>query len=1028
MEPYNPHKSEENVHKLWKDKGIYQKAKDVGKGKKPFYFLDGPPYTSGHVHIGTAWNKALKDAVLRYKRMRGLDVWDRAGYDMHGMPTERKVQHKLGLDSKEDILKFGMEKFVKECKEFAIANMNHMSEEFRKLGVWMDFDNAYMPITKDYMEGEWWLIKQAEKNGRLYQAEKTMHWCKDCSTALAKHELEYKNVNENSIFVKFKLAGKPNEYLIIWTTTPWTIPFNMGVMVHPELEYVRIKVDKEVWIVAKGLSGVFMSGVVGKNFEIIEELKGEQLAGLKYEHPQKPEIQFFKDCKIPKVHTVVLSSEYVDLSAGTGLVHMAPGCGPEDYEIGHREGIPPFNSLTENGVFPENMGKFAGLVAKRDDTKFVDDLKQRGALIAEASVEHEYAHCWRCKNPVIFRTTKQWFFKVEDLIPKMRELNKKIKWVPDWAGTNWFDSWLDKLRDNSITRQRFWGTPLPIWQCDKCESYEVIETVAELEKKAGSVPADLHKPWIDKPTWKCKCGGVMRRSPDILDVWIDAGTSSWNCLDFPRQKAMFEKLYPPDFILEGKDQIRGWFNLLLVTSMVAMGKPSFKACYMHGFVQDDSGRKMSKSLGNIITPGEVLKDFGADTFRLYAIGGANAGLDLNYNKDDIKVKHRSLAILWNVHNYLLEYANGEKLKELKKPKGLEEKYMLSKLHSTIAEATELMENYNIDKVPTKLEDLFLELSRTYIQLTREKINEPDEKQEVLDTIFTVLLRCTELLAPITPFIAEEIYQNLKGAFGLKGESVHLAAWPKADTKLIDNELESSMAVAEGFIQAILSAREKISRGLRWPLAEAVIVPADKESKKAVEGMIELISQQTNVKSVVIKPSFKAEYFVKPNFRSLGKRFGSKVPEVAEKITKEKPDKIVEGLSKGKLTLGGFELIPEDVIIEKKLPEGKIAAECRFGSVCLDTTPKPELEAEGMARELMRRIQNLRKKAGLSKSDSIKLDISGDEASVKSLAKWADAIKAKCGATSLSFNGKGKYKETEAHEISGKKLAIGFNLC
>ena len=1003
MAGYNPHETEAHVKSIWKQNSTYAKAKR--KGKQNWYFLDGPPYTSGHVHIGTAWNKALKDCMLRYKRMKGFKVWDRAGYDMHGLPTARKVQAKLKLEHKEDILKFGIGKFVKECQSFAIKNMKAMNKEFSELGVWMDFENAYMPISKDYIEGEWWLIKQAEKKNRLYEAKKTMHWCKSCSTALAKHELEYHTLKETSIFVKFRLKGKQNEYIVIWTTTPWTIPFNMGVMVHPDLDYVRLKTGNEIWIVSKGLCQAFMNAVVQQPFEIIEEFKGKQLEGLAYEHPQAKEIAYFKSVK--KAHIIVLSKEYVDLSAGTGLVHMAPGCGPEDYEVGHREGIAPFNNLNEAGEFPKEMGKFAGWVAKKDDAKFIKDLEERGALVATSPVEHEYAHCWRCKEPVIFRTTSQWFFKVEDLIPEMRELNKGVKWEPDWAGKNWFDSWLEKLRDNSITRQRFWGTPLPIWKCDRCGKHEVIGSIKTLKAKAGRVPEDLHKPWIDELKWKCSCGGTMVRSPDILDVWIDAGTASWNCLNFPQKTKDFKELYPPDFILEGKDQIRGWFNLLLVSSMVAMRKPAFKSCYMHGFVQDPSGRKMSKSLGNIITPKEVLEEFGADTFRLYAIGAANAGLDLNYNKDDVRTKFRNLGILWNVQNYLLSYAKNPKLNS--NPQALEERYILSKLNSTIIKVSEAFETMKLDKVPGKVEELFLELSRNYIQFTRDKMLAQASRTEVVNTIFTVLLETLKLLAPIAPFISEEIYLNLKAAFKLKEDSVHLLDWPKPNKKLIDEKLEAQVELASACIQGLLNCREKAKLGIRWPIGEAVISPE-------LKGVETLIKKQTNIKKLSTSLQFELRYEIKPNFKTMGKAFGQEIPKVVELISKTK--NLAEKLKTGKTKLGKYVLLKEHVNISEILPPDWVAADSRAGRVYLHTKLTPELEAEGYSRELMRRIQSLRKKAGLVKEDEIELAIS----SPVKLDKFSKEIAGKCGASSLSFEYK-PMEHSEEHKINGRLFRI-----
>ena len=539
---YDFKKIEEEVLKFWEKNKIYEKAKKKNSKGEKYYFLDGPPYTSGKVHLGTAWNKAMKDMVQRYKRMKGFNVWDRAGYDMHGLPIEHKVQAKLNLRYKEDIEKFGVDKFTKECEKLSVEFLNSMNEDFERMGVWMDFKNAYKSITPEFIEGVWWLVKKAHENGRLYEGFRSVPWDYFHQSALAKHELEYKSVLDKSIFWKFKVKDKDNEYLAVWSTTPWTVAYNLGVMVHPEFDYVKAKVKDEVWIVAKGLAGPFIQGVVGEKLNVIDEFKGKELEGLRYEHPFYQELKkhydkIMKESK--KAFTVVLSEEYVDLNAGTGLVHLAPGCGPEDYEVGHKHGIPPWNNLTESGYYPNDMGKFSGRHAKEDNDSFIDDLKELGSLIAVTEVEHDYPFGQRSQKPVIFRATKQWFFKVEDLKKEMIQKNNKIKWVPV-AAYNAFNSWLENLRDNSITKQRYWGTPVPIWRNTKDENdIIVVGSVKELEKLSGKKIERLHKPWIDNVVIK-KNGKEYKRIPDVLDVWVDAGTVSWNCLGYPRSEKNFK--------------------------------------------------------------------------------------------------------------------------------------------------------------------------------------------------------------------------------------------------------------------------------------------------------------------------------------------------------------------------------------------------------------------------------------------------------------------------------------------------------
>ncbi len=972
---YNYKETEEEILSYWNEQECHKKAKELVAGRKPFYFLDGPPYTSGRVHIGTAWNKALKDLLLRYKRLRGFDVWDRAGYDMHGMPTELATAKELGLKTKKDIEKYGISKFVTACKDLAIRNMKLMNEDFKRLGVWMDFDNPYMPIKKEFIEGEWWLIKQAHKNNRLYEGEKTMTWCASCATALAKHELEYKKVTDKSIFLKFPVKGKEKEFLVIWTTTPWTIPFNLGVMVNPELEYIKAKVDDEIWIVAKALAGPFISSVAEKSFEIIEELKGEKLKGLSYKHPLYDELkevyeEVKKQCKNPeKVHSVVLSEEYVDLSAGTGLVHMAPGCGPEDYEVGYREGIAPFNNLNEQGIFPETMGKFSGFKAKEDDKKFIKALEETGMLIAKTDVEHDYAHCWRCKQPVIFRTTTQWFFKIEDIKEEMRELNKKIKWVPEFAGTKNFDSWLKNLRDNGITRQRYWGTPLPVWKCGKCGSYDVFASVRELSVVASVVPEKLHKPWIDEISYKCKCGGIKKRIPDILDVWIDSGSASWNCLNYPHRKDLFEKLYPADFILEGIDQIRGWFNLLFVASMVSMHKPSFKAVYMHGFVQDAQGRKMSKSLGNYILPEEVIEKYGADTLRYYMISCSSPGIDINYNFDDMRIKNRNLNIIWNLKNYIVELARLNSFKPkpelLKKAEDPVDRYMLSKLHSTIKKTTEALDSYLLNAAPQLVEALFLELSRSYIQLVRDKLASDDSSKELIfNIIYEAFFKAVQMFSIVCPFISEKIFLEFKEAFGFEESSIFHFSWPCYEEKLIDRELEQGFEKAKDIAQGILKLREKIGYGVRWPLRKAFAeLSSEKpEEKRSIQGFKAAIMKLTNIKEL----SFEK-------------------PESKDSIVKEEHKSMV-------------------VAVDKELDD--------------------KLRAEGLAREITRRIQNLRKKNRMKKEEKIRLCISIENNGIK---EFLEEIRQKVGAETIELSEATEgYEIKSAENIKGTKAVIAFS--
>ncbi|MDP7457901.1 MAG: isoleucine--tRNA ligase [Candidatus Woesearchaeota archaeon] len=1042
-EPYNFNIVEPEILKFWEKSKIHAKANKKNKGKEVFYFLEGPPYTSGKVHLGTAWNKALKDLVLRYKRMNGFDVYDRSGYDMHGLPTEHATMKRINLKTKEDILKFGVKKFIEECRKTCTDNMKEMNKEFIRVGVWMDFENAYQTIAPEWTESVWWLVKTAHEKGRLYEGERALHWCPNCESALAKHELEYKDLTDMSIYMKFQLKGAKNEYMIIWTTTPWTTPLNLSVVVHPEFDYVKCKVGDEIWIVAKKLAKEVINKYAKKEFEIVETFKGAKLKGKEYIplfDKEFPELERRK--KEQPLYKIILSKEHVHLDEGTGIVHLAPGCGDSNYDLCIVNGVKPFNVIDTKGRYPLDHPTFKGWTAKVDDKKFAGVLEERGKLAGFTQFTHSYPHCQRCKTAAIFRTTPQWFFKVEDLKPKMIAENKKITWQPV-AAFNAFNAWLENLRDNSITKQRFWGTPIPIWRCDACKEYDVIGSIAELKKKSGKTPKDLHKPDIDKITYKCKCGKTKKRLPDVLDVWLDPGSASWANLGYPQEDKLFKKLFPSDFILEGNDQIRGWFNLLHVASMITMGKLSFTHCYMHGMINDSQGRKMSKSLGNYILPGEVYEKYGADTFRYYAIGGANPALDLNYNFDDVKSKYRNLVILWNVHNYLLDLCknnkiNPTKLKIQKKALGREEKYMLSKLNSTVRTVTDKIEQLLLNEVPWIIEDLFLELSRTYIQLTRDKasIGKKQEKTLVAYTIYNVLINTLKLFAVVAPMITEKMYQDLKEAFSLKEASIHHFAWPSFDEKEIDESLEKDMEVASKTIQAVHAAREKSQIGSRWPLSEVIVVTDDKEAQKSLEKSKEIIMNQTNVKAVNIKDTFsEARTTVKADFKKLGPDFGELAPRIVAALLKESAEAIQAKLnSQGKYEMKidnkKVNIVKEHLIFQREVPIQYQEEASPYGFVYLNKAQNDALEAEGFAREIMRRIQSLRKEEGLQKIQSISLFIKVDQDLEKRLKKWQDAIKEKVGATQMKISTNDpakKHKVSSQDKVKDKEISLFFDV-
>ena len=838
---YNLQLIEKEILEFWEKEKIYEKLKRRNKKGKKFYFLQGPPYTSGKLHIGHAWNNSLKDMILRYKRMRGFDVWDRGGYDMHGLPTENAVQKKLGLKTKDEIKRYGVDKFVKECMKFSLEHAGYMNEDLWKMGVWLDHKNAYKSVEREFIDGEFAFFKEAWKQKRLYRGKKVMHWDAETETSLAKHELEYENVKDDSIFLKFKKRNTKNEYFIIWTTTPWTIAFNLAIMVNPDILYVKAMVDDEIWVMAKDLAGIFISGLLGKKLEIVGKIMGKDLEGEGYEPPFYDELENVYESlksKWEKVHTIILSKDYVDASSGSGLVHCAPGCGPEDQEAGAGYGIGTFNTLNERGEF-ENMGKFSGWKAKVDDKRFVEELKDVGALVISTPIEHEYPHSWRSHKPVIFRTTEQWFLKTEDLVQELLRYNKSVKWMPKMSGES-YDRWAMNLRDNCITRQRFWGCPVPIWTCKNkdCNEIEVIGSVKELEKRTGNKLDDLslHRPWIDKITLKCeKCKGKMKRLDDVADVWLDSGTVSWNCLY--NDKKLIEKYFPADLVLEATEQTRLWFSLLQICSAIMFKKSCYGNVFAHGMILDYQGMKMSKSLGNVISPYEVINKYSVDIFRYYICEKA-AGENINFNWDDVKVKQRNLGVLFNIANYTLDL---EKQNVKKGRLGIEEKWILSRFHSSLKKINELFENYRIDETVPEIEKLYMCLSRDYIQLVRDKAG---VNSCVLETVKEIYLGILKMFSTICPFVSDYLWQKIKK----KKESVHLCSWPLADGKKIDSKLENEFDAAFEIIEKGLAERDKAKIGLKWPLSKARIQCGFKTS----EELKEIIARQLNVKDVELK--------------------------------------------------------------------------------------------------------------------------------------------------------------------------------
>ena len=945
---------EENILQFWNKENIYSLIRKKEEGKETWRFIDGPPYTTGSIHLGTAWNKILKDYLIKYKRMKGFKVTDTPGYDTHGLPIEVQMEKELGIKNKQEIQKYGMDKFIVNCKEFALKNLAIMNDQFKRLGCYFwDWDNPYITFKNSYIEGIWWTLKKAWENNLLYRFYRPLNCCPRCATALAKHEHEYKNIKDTSLFLKIKSEDMDDTYYIIWTTTPWTLVANSAIMVNPVAEYAKVYIEdlKEYWILSKNSITHLISGELGYKYKIVEDYYGEELEGKKYIHPLLSEVPFQRELakQSEKVHSIILSEEYVSASEGVGLVHTAPGHGPEDFEVGVANNIPIFNPVNIRGVYKKEAGKFEGMYVFDANKKILDLLKEKGTLILTREIEHEYAHCWRCDSKLVYRATNQWFFKTESLIPKLLEENEEIYWIPDWAGNRWFKSWLTTLKDWCISRQRFWGIPLSVWICDNedCEKVKVIGSSQELKEIAGECPEDLHRPWIDQVTWKCKdCNkGTMRRIPDILDVWLDSGSVMWAAQEIYDGKSHYDTWVPADFIIEGKDQIRGWFNSLLNSAMVSSGRKNYNACYMHGWVLMEKA-KMSKSKGTVINPEDLIEGTvpelqkkksysdikGAETFRFYCIGVTQPGRDFNFNLKEYTDTYKTINTIWNVYVYanekfkLADFTPSKNRFDIKKISKLDQ-WIISRLNSTIKKITQLSDEYQLPWITEELRDLIVnDISRWYIMLNREKLDiysEDPNKILIMEVLYHVLFKVLLLIAPINPMISEEIFLKMfKPHLKLIGfeetESIHLQDWPKYDEKLIQEELEQQMHFTRELIEIVRAIKDENRIRLRWPNKKIIL--------EAKEDMPKL-----------------------------------EFPEIIKKIGNVKELEIVNSI---------------------KPSEHLIKAESKFCNVYLDVSVDDSILAERVVNDLIRNIQFIRKKHGYKVDEKIILRIGTESNDLK----------------------------------------------
>lgn len=993
---YNAEQIEKRVTQLWEDSDAYRKTRENRKTGKRLFFVDGPPYTTGHIHLGTAWNKIIKDSILRYYSMNNRNILERPGWDMHGLPIEVKVEGLLGFKSKKDIESFGVENFIEKCKAFAITQKQAMTEQFQRLGVWMQWEDPYMTLKNDYIEAAWWTLKQASEKDLLDVGKRSVNWCPRCETAIADSEVEYAERTDPSIYVKFKVKGEENTFIVIWTTTPWTIPANVAVAVHPGFEYSKFRAirkdgSEEILIAATGLIENVLKQGRYVNYEVLETMLGEDLTKLEYESPVGDLVPVQNEIK----HGVYLA-DYVT-AENTGCVHIAPGHGMDDFNVGVKYKLPILCPVGPNGSYTDEAGEYAGKNVREANPIVIEDLKKRDRLLAEGTVTHRYGHCWRCKTPIIYLATEQWFLKVTEIKDKMLEAIDAVDWYPDWAGSARFRTWVEGARDWCISRQRYWGIPIPVWKCRKCGKLEVIGTKAELLEKSGAgSDIELHRPYVDKITIPCECGGDKKRVEDVFDVWFDSAVASWATLKFPQTREDFDEWWPADFITEGHDQTRGWFYSQLGASMVGFGRAPYKSVLMHGFTLDAGGKKMSKSLGNVVSPIDIIDKYGADTLRAYVLSSSAPWDDLKFNREEVETVHRSINILWNVFRFPLPYMaldNFDPLKvsldSVKDALREEDKWILSRIQSVVKAVDEAMNGYLLHKAVREILEFTLEdLSRWYIQLIRPRTwteaDDPD-KLAAYCVLYEVYVTLTKLISPFMPYLAEEMYQNLiRNVDPNAKESVHMCDWPKVNEAYLDPELEVAMNTARSIVEAASNARQKAGRKLRWPVSRIVVSPENEDAAKAVERLRSVLMDQTNSKAIVLTGVGESwdelGLEVIPDPSKIGPVFKKDAGKVIPALQK------INGfaLKKAFAETGEFELsladgttvtvIPGMANFKETLPEDTASAESDAGLVYVDANLTPELEAEGYAREVIRRLQDMRKELDLVVDENIRASV------------------------------------------------------
>ena len=1014
---------EKEIANLWNARNVIKKNFDMNQDGEYFTFYDGPPTANGKPHIGHILTRVMKDIIPRYKVMKGYKVIRKAGWDTHGLPVELEIEKKLGISGKEQIEEYGVEKFVKECKESVFTYVSMWEKMTEQIGYWVDMENPYVTYHNPYIESVWWALKQMWDKGLLYEGHKVMPYCPRCGTALSSHEVAqgYKDVKDLTAIAKFKVADEDNKYILAWTTTPWTLPSNLALCINKAYTYIEAKVNDEILILAKDLA----PKVLGEDFEIVREFQGTELLGTKYE-------QLMPFGKVEGKAFEVIHGDYVTLSDGTGVVHIAPAYGEDDSLVAKANGITFINLVDKEGKFVEEVTPWAGKFVKKCDESICKWLEENNKLFKAEKHLHSYPHCWRCDTPLLYYPKESWFVAMTTLRDKLIENNNKINWYPDNIRTGRFGKFLENVIDWGISRDRYWGTPLPIWECE-CGHKECIGSIEELKNKGINVPEDieLHKPYIDAVHLNCpECGKEMERVKEVIDCWFDSGSMPFAQLHYPfENKELFEQNYPAQFISEAVDQTRGWFYTLLAISTAVFDRNPFENCIVLGHVLDKKGLKMSKSKGNVVDPFEVLGSEGADATRWHFYTASAPWLPTRFSTDDVSEAGRKfLSTLWNVYSFYVLYADLDKFNPTEYADfvsdNVMDKWIMSKLNTLVKDVDAKLNSYDITNAALAIEDFTDELSNWYVRRNRARYwseTLTDDKIGAYVTLYRVLTTLVKVAAPFVPFITEEIYQNLVVNLDPQAEeSVHLCLWPEVDEKAIDKNLEAEMDLAYKIVKLGRSARNGANIKNRQPLSKMLV---STDSLPAYYG--DIITDELNIKTVEFGAdlSTHVNFEIKPNLPVLGRAYGKMIPQIRKEIGARNQMELAQTIQNGgvvTINIDGteIELNKENLLVTMQGLEGyAFAGEGSIG-VVLDTHISEELREEGHVREMISKIQNMRKESGFQVADKIKLYVADNEMLMNVIKKFADVIKRDTLTEEIVFGAEREYTETT---INGEKL-------